>query len=254
MWLSVGFGSQSLALKSNFKDFKIFPVWNKIIQSLDLCPGVWEYHSVLHGTPLVFCAQCSVPVGKLGPHFVNPERAPVTPRAFHIQENYSVPSDQNIGCGRLQHHDGSYINPSRKPTGSKGFRSLALNAFLLATCRQALELFYWQLRETSFDSEVERKRWLLPFSHLLPFDLFKIPFGLCSMRQLTSTSRLWRLFEQLGKGWEEAWSHDDEEKAKCCIQNSSWLNYSCCLLYFLWLILVRFINVAITQGRWKLVG
>lgn len=161
--VSFGFGSQSLALKSNFKDFKIFPVLNKIIKSLDLCPGVWEYHSVLHGTPLVFCAQCSVPVGKLGPHFVNPERASVTPRAFDTQENYSVPSDQNTGCGRLQHHDGSYINPSRKPTGSKGFRSLALNAFLLATCRQALELFYWQLRETSFDSEVKRKRWLLPF-------------------------------------------------------------------------------------------
>lgn len=54
--VSFEFGSQSLALKSNFKDFKIFPVWNKIIKSLDLCPGVWEYHSVL-----MACHLCSVP-------------------------------------------------------------------------------------------------------------------------------------------------------------------------------------------------
>lgn len=46
-------------------------------------------------------------------------------------------------------------------------------------------------------------------SHLLPFDPFKIPFGLCSMRQLMSISRLWRLleaaWERLGRGMKPWW-------------------------------------------------
>lgn len=74
---------------------------------------------------------------------MSPETTTAMPRAFHMQGSGNVPSDQNTGYGRLEYHDGQFINPSRNPVRSKGFRALGLNAFVLTTHRQALERFWF---------------------------------------------------------------------------------------------------------------
>lgn len=175
---------------------------------------------------------------------------------FHKQRNDNVLTDQNTGYGKITVPWWKVsLIPPENLQDLKGFRALGHNAFVQTTCRQALERFFFLAAKRNILWIWSwRKEITSPISTSLVLAPLKSPLVCAVWGSLWASVGNEEHFSRLGKGWEEVWSHDDEENARHCIQISSWLNYSCYLLYFLGLFWKRLVFVAITKDRWELVG